>query len=159
MIFNLSKILPKSLKDTENLTSVQTNWYTPEVVYRRIAKTTRRCIKNSMLMISVIFKILLNSIVCFLHISSSYFRVRGIIKVKVFSRFYDSWKMAEIWIMDFFILPTLEATYTGPWSRNIFFSSSNFDFWSKMHLFCLLFNRFQKNAMKTLLLPESENVC
>ena len=25
MIFNLSKILPKSLKDTENLTSVQTN--------------------------------------------------------------------------------------------------------------------------------------
>ena len=32
--------------------------------YRRIAKTTRRCIKNSMLIISVIFKILLNSIVC-----------------------------------------------------------------------------------------------
>ena len=34
-------------------------------------------VKNSMLMISVIFKILLNSIVCFLHISSSYFQVRG----------------------------------------------------------------------------------
>ena len=43
-----------------------------------------------MLMISVVFKILLNSIVCFLHISSSYFRVRGIIKVAVFSRFYGS---------------------------------------------------------------------
>ena len=56
--------------------------------YRRIAKTTRHCIKNSKLMISVIFKILLNSIVCFLLISSSYFRVRGIIKVAVFSRFY-----------------------------------------------------------------------
>ena len=55
--------------------------------YRRIAKSTRRCIKNSMLMISVIFKILLNSIVCFLHIPSSYFRVRGIIKVSVFLRF------------------------------------------------------------------------
>ena len=97
MIFNLSKILPKSLKDTENLTSVQTNWYTPEVVYRRIAKTTRRCIKNLMLMISVIFKILLNSIVCFLHISSSYFRVRGVIKVVVFSRFYGISKWFSLW--------------------------------------------------------------
>ena len=59
--------------------------------YRRIVKTTRRCIKNSMLMISVIFKILLNSIVCFLHISSSYFWVWGIIKVAVFSRFYGKY--------------------------------------------------------------------
>ena len=58
-----------------------------KLIYRRIVKTTQRCIKNSMLMIIVIFKILLNSIVCFLHISSSYFRVRGIIKVAIFSRF------------------------------------------------------------------------
>ena len=55
-----------------------------EDYYRRIPKTTRRCIKNSMMMISVIFKILLNSIICFLHISLSYFRVQGIIKVVVF---------------------------------------------------------------------------
>ena len=77
----------------------------PYTRYRRIAKTTRHCIKNSMLMISVIFKILLNSIVCFLHISSSYFRVRGIIKVVVFSRFYgiyfiilDSGIHSEVWV-------------------------------------------------------------
>ena len=59
--------------------------------YRKIAKTTRRCIKNSMLMISVIFKILLNSIVYFLHIFSSYFRVQGIITVVVFLRFYSKY--------------------------------------------------------------------
>ena len=46
------------------------------------------CIKNSMLMIGVVFKILLNSIVCFLQFSSSYIQIWGIIKVEVFSRFY-----------------------------------------------------------------------
>ena len=54
-------------------------------------KQLGRCINFSIKIfqtISVVFKILLNSIVCFLHISSSYFRVRGIIKVEVFSRFY-----------------------------------------------------------------------
>ena len=59
--------------------------------YRRIMKTTRRCIKNSILMISVIFKILQNSIVCFLDISLSYFRVQGLIKVVVFLRFYATY--------------------------------------------------------------------
>ena len=51
-------------------------------------KQLGRCINFSIKIfqtISVLFKILLNSIVCFLHISSSYFLVRGIIKVEVFS--------------------------------------------------------------------------
>ena len=46
-------------------------------------KTSRRCIKMSMLMIRLIFEILLDSIVCFLQFSSSYFQVRSIIKVMV----------------------------------------------------------------------------
>ena len=41
--------------------------------------------------IRVVFEILLNSIVCFFAFSSSYIRVRGIIKVEVFSRFYGNW--------------------------------------------------------------------
>ena len=51
-------------------------------------KTSQRCIKMSMLMTRLIFEILLNSIVCFLHFFSSYIQVRVIIKVGVFLRFY-----------------------------------------------------------------------
>ena len=80
----------------------QHNFQYDQIVHRNFAtfsntvesrKQLERCINFSIKIfqtISVVFKILLNSIVCFLHISSSYFRVRGIIKVVVFSRFYGS---------------------------------------------------------------------
>ena len=57
-------------------------------IYRRIAKTTRRCIKMSSILIRVIFEILLNIIVCFLHFSSSYIQVRVIFEFVVFTGLY-----------------------------------------------------------------------
>ena len=99
--------------------------------YRRIPKTTRRCIKNSMLMISVIFKILLNSIVCFLRIFPSYFGVRGIIKVVVFSRFYGIllWILQHYW--DFF------ASFLKKFRRQNYASLTKwFSFEGRMHKTC-----------------------
>ena len=48
--------------------------------------------------IRVVFEILLNSIVCFFAFSSSYIRVRVIIKVEVFSRFYGTFIILSILI-------------------------------------------------------------
>ena len=65
-------------------------------LYRKITKTSRTYIKMSSFKIRVIVEILLNSIVCFLQFSSTYIRVRLIIKVVVFSRFYGICLVMEV---------------------------------------------------------------
>ena len=67
--------------------------------YRKIAKTSRTYIEMSSFKIRVIFEILLNSIVCFLQFSSGYIRVRLIIKVDLFSRFYGIFEICTIQYM------------------------------------------------------------
>ena len=81
----------KSVYSTSTMSTIGEKY--DQLVTVESRKQLGRCINFSIKIfqtISVVFKILLNSIVCFLHISSSYFQVRGIIKVEVFSRFYGT---------------------------------------------------------------------